>query len=398
MQISSTIRGDSTPTRKREKPRTDSLEPFEPGVAPYFGPEDGLSTAPKHESILRPTAKALASLFYRVEVEGEENLPTSGSNVYAANHSSYLDAAIAVGLPKQETRTMATIDIFKSKIGASVAGAAGVFPVNRADAHEVSRQHPKDVLDEGKGFMIFPEGTFPEEAAHGGIGPFKKGVAAIAIEGDADGIVPIVLDYAQDTKPRTGEKVKGMLLAAGVAAGTLLAGLGGGPITRALGGIISGAITGATLMGTRNASKVENKYFWNPAPKLGAAVKGAATGALIGGLAGGFGVSSSTFGGTASVALGVASGLATAKVANWWSNRPVCNIRIGEKFSVDSYQEKAKEGPEANRAAITQLTEDLHRHIGGIKSEMSGVPYDDEAPKINPDFPLCSMAEGLSLE
>lgn len=349
-------------------------------------------------SILRPATKTLAAMFYRVELEGEENLPKSGSNVYAVNHSSFLDAAIAVGLPKQETRTMATIDVFKSKIGASVAEAAGVFPVNRADAHEVSREHPKDMLNEGKGFLIFPEGTFPEEAAHGRIGPFKKGVAAIAIEGEAEGIVPIVLDYAKDTKSRTGEKIKGMLLAAGVAAGSLLAGLGGGPITRALGGIITGAITGATLLGTRSASKVENKFFWNPAPKLGAAARGAVTGALIGGLAGGLGVSSAAFGTTASAALSVASGLATAKVANWWSNRSVCTIRVGEKFNIDAYQEKAKAGSEANRAAIIELTEDLHRHMGGMKAEMSGVPYDENATKVREGFPMVSMAEGLTLE
>lgn len=393
MKITSTLPGQS----HRSRPRTESLPEFEPGVAPYFGPEDGLSSEPRHEKALGRAAKAVTSFFYRTEVEGKENLPESGANIYASNHSSLLDAAIVPQVPTQEVRTMATIDIFKSRVGAKFAELAGVFPVKREDPHEVSREHPKDVLNDDKGFLIFPEGTFPTEAAKGATGPFKKGVAAIAIDGEADTIVPLVHHYHPDTKSRPAERVKGALMAAGVTVGTAMAGMAGGPVLRAIGGAVAGAITGATLTGTKTGRKAENKLFWNPAPKMLSTVAGVVGGGIVGGIAGGLGVQSEQFGTAVALGLSGAAGLSTAALTSRWSARSVCTVRVGEHLDPKPYQEKAKLGPEQRREAITELTRDLHEHIGHIKADMSGIPYDPNAQRIRDGFPLVSSEEGLSL-
>lgn len=381
MQIRSTYRQPTKPLAKKavepEKKREEA--PFDPGVTNYHGPVDGRSQTPKNQGIWKPLAKAVVALGVRTEIEGEENLPTEGGNVYALNHSSFMDVPIAPLLPQQDTRFIATIEVFRNKVGAKVAGDMGAFPVNRAKPSRISMKHPSEILQDKKGFLIFPEGTFPEEAGRGGIGPFKKGVGHVAIDGKADSVVPIAIDYQRDRKAYTGERVAGWVAAAAVAGAGILASTGS-PLAQTIGGVVTGALTGAAVGGQVGSRTVDNAAFWNPTNKIVAAGKWGAIGAVVGAIGGGLGVG--TFGSGFGQALSGTAGLGVAAVARSWRKRPVAAIKIGKPMDVQAFIDKADLGRKERKEAALELTEELHERIGTLKAELSGVPYDHNAQKI----------------
>ena len=75
----------------------------------------------------------------------------------------------------------------------------------------------------------------------------------------------------------------------------------------------------------------------------------------------------------------LAGGIAAVGFAENWRNRPMAIIQAGEAIDTAPYLAMAEKD---RSAATTALTEELHRRIGTMKAGLSGVPYDEAAPKI----------------
>lgn len=389
------IRTDRKPALARSSPRSTSE--FEPKTSPYYGPGDGLSQTPKHQGLYRPVLQGLTKLMYRVEVEGEENLPSSGANIYAANHSSYLDLAIVPSLMRQDTRTMLTIDAFKLRAGAKMAEHMGAFPVNKEAVSPATKQHPVDLLKEKKGFLIFPGATFRDHAANHKVEPFKKGVGYIALEGKADALIPIALDFQPREKTQLLPTTGALLGAAALSASTYAASFGG-PLARSIGGAVAGALIGSVALGTVGKKTVQNKRFWNPAPQLGATLVGAGIGGVLGAVGGAY-MAQGVASGLSAAGPALGSGIAALSVAHYLQNRDVARVKIGAPISLEAYHRKATPSLAAKKAAAKEMTERLHVEIGQLKANLSGVPYDPSETKIEKGDPVVStLAQFETLE
>ena len=377
---------NQTPSTLAARPASrKDRDHFDPGVPNYYGPEDGLSRTPQHQKVLQGLSRGLLALHCRTDIEGQENLPTEGAHMYTCNHSTMFDVLLATALPEQDTRFMATIDLFQNKVGAKLATWMGAFPVNRRHPSRVSLEHPQNVLKDGKGFFIFPEGTFPAEEAEGKIGPFKKGAAAIALKGQAESIIPIAIHYAPNDQPRTGEKIAGYLAAAAVTAGGVLAATAS-PTMQTIAGTVTGMLTGAYVVGRLAAGRTENKKFWNPTPKYAATVIGGLAGAVAGGLAGGLGTAqiAGHLGYQVAIGTSAAAGLSTLGLNSWWRNRPVAHVKIGEQVPMAQFHEKAKTD---EKGTTKELIGVIHEKVGTLKAELSGVPYVKPEDLIETGFP-----------
>jgi len=131
----------------------------------------------------------------RVHVHGVELLDNVEEPFLAiANHSSHLDAPLVVGsLPYRLSRHLATgaaADYFfdKKLKAATTALFFNAYPVERSG----TRTHKGltgRLLDAKVPLLIFPEGT---RSRTGAMGPFKPGVAALAID-KAVPVIPIAL-------------------------------------------------------------------------------------------------------------------------------------------------------------------------------------------------------------
>jgi 1-acyl-sn-glycerol-3-phosphate acyltransferase len=93
------------------------------------------------------------------DVYGRENVPKKGGFIAAANHVSYLDPlAIGISCPRRMSY-MARHDLFSNPIFNGIIRNLGAFPVKRKTADLSAIKEAIKRLKEGKGLLIFPEGT-----------------------------------------------------------------------------------------------------------------------------------------------------------------------------------------------------------------------------------------------
>lgn len=366
MKIRSTQSRPLPPDGKRDKTR----ETFEPGVDNYYGPKDGKSKAPPFPLVKDIALTIGTSLFRRVEVQGRENLPLQGKHVYSPNHISILDVPIVENLGVKDMRLLTDIQVFRIPVVADLAGAIGCYPVSREKACTVTKKHTLEVLSkEGAGLTIFPEGGYSEDPNI--IAPFHKGAAAAAILGKADSLVPLAFHRSPNKDPRLGEFLAGLALATGVAALPIAASFHPGSATFV--NSLAGALTGAFSAGVLAKSVIPESHPANPAKEamtLGSRALGAVGGALAGYCAG-------PILGPQSVAL--LGGLSTLGLSESWRNRDIHQIKVGQPIAVKSYQKRA----ETHKSeAIKELTTLLHRRVGAMKAELSGIPYDPQSKTI----------------
>lgn len=140
--------------------------------------------------ICRKSAFAYYSIFFKLEVEGLDQLDTTRNYVVCANHLNVNDPFILGGLLPFETRFMAKKELFKYKIVAGFLGKIGVFPVER-DANDLKAIKVALTVLKNNGSL----GLFPEATRNKGYEPLpvKAGVAMLAIKTKTP-VLPITID------------------------------------------------------------------------------------------------------------------------------------------------------------------------------------------------------------
>ncbi|MEW2630514.1 lysophospholipid acyltransferase family protein [Streptomyces sp. NPDC048389] len=125
-------------------------------------PEDPLSRLTLIKAVLGPILR----LMFRPRVEGAENIPADGAVILAGNHLTFIDSMI---LPLVCDRPVYFIGKDEYVTGKGVKGRAmawfftgsGMIPVDRdgANGGVAALMTGRRVLEEGKAFGIYPEGT-----------------------------------------------------------------------------------------------------------------------------------------------------------------------------------------------------------------------------------------------
>ena len=131
-------------------------------------------------------------LFYHIQVEGRENIPTSGGFVLASNHRSYADPPLlATRLRGQRCVFMAKEELFRNKFFGWLIRKLGAFPVTRGAGDNGVIETAEQYVRSGRVLMIFPEGTRSKD---GRVGRGKTGVALIAAQTGAP-VVPVGITF-----------------------------------------------------------------------------------------------------------------------------------------------------------------------------------------------------------
>lgn len=163
-------------------------------------PIQRLKNFPRHPNFTVYTLRSLANLLIRgglrlwnrMEVEGRENLPSEGSFVMIANHSSHLDTlALLAALPLRKIHRAfpaAASDYFFTDLPKIVFSAVIVnaMPFDRRDNPLRSLDLCRQLLETpGHILILFPEGT---RTSDGTIGGFKPGIGFLIAGSD----IPVV--------------------------------------------------------------------------------------------------------------------------------------------------------------------------------------------------------------
>jgi len=180
---------------EQSAPQAATSAPATPAPAPVkkSGPDEII---PTHGWIYRFMFGSYG-LFFRLnglKIIGRENVPATGPFIIAPNHVSLFDPPlVGVASPRLVT-TMGKAELFEKKtFGLKILGFIiqhmGTFPVHRGKPDRRALRRAAQVLQDGGGLVIFPEGT---RTPDGNLGPPELGIALIAHASKAP-IVPMYL-------------------------------------------------------------------------------------------------------------------------------------------------------------------------------------------------------------
>ncbi|MGC1308782.1 MAG: lysophospholipid acyltransferase family protein [Phormidesmis sp.] len=160
----------------------------------------------------------LPAYFSKIEIIGQENIPTAGPVVLAPTHQSRWDPLL-VGLVGKRAgrylRFMVTADECLGIQGWFIRRLGG-FPVHVRRPSVQTLRHGVQLLQEQEMLVIYPEGNIYQDGIH----PLKPGLARIALRAEHSRpqvdvmIVPISLEYSElcpqwrgTVKVRIGEPI-----------------------------------------------------------------------------------------------------------------------------------------------------------------------------------------------
>jgi 1-acyl-sn-glycerol-3-phosphate acyltransferase len=142
-------------------------------------------------------------LFWRLTVEGRENLPRSGSYIVAPVHRSNIDFAVVAVMTRQRLRYMAKDTLWKYGLG-RIWEALGAFPVHRGSADREALRRCMDVIATGEPLVMFPEGT----RQHGPeVQPLFDGAAYVAARTGVP-IVPVGIGGSDRAMPKGSKTLR----------------------------------------------------------------------------------------------------------------------------------------------------------------------------------------------
>lgn len=143
--------------------------------------------------IFKGIAFVLAKIFVPFKAEGQEKLPKDGGIVLCSNHISIIDPVLIVLTSKRRIYFMAKSELFKNKLSATFFKICGAFPVNRGHNDTSAIDTAKQIVEDGKVFGIFVEGTRTKNS-DASPGKAKSGAAVVAASTKSD-IIPVAVTY-----------------------------------------------------------------------------------------------------------------------------------------------------------------------------------------------------------
>jgi 1-acyl-sn-glycerol-3-phosphate acyltransferase len=122
--------------------------------------------------------------FYRVEVDGLDQVPTRGPVIIASNHVSFIDSIFLPLVVRRRVTFVAKAEYFEDPRTAWFFRAVGQIPIKRTGgtASEGALAAASEVLASGGVFGIYPEGT---RSPDGKLYKGHTGVARLALQSGA---------------------------------------------------------------------------------------------------------------------------------------------------------------------------------------------------------------------
>jgi len=131
--------------------------------------------------VVKRTIGPVLRYFYRIRVEGLENVPASGPAILASNHVSFCDSIFLPLVLRRRITFVAKAEYFDNPRTAWFFRAVGQIPISRegGSASERALDAARQVLARGELFGIYPEGTrSPDGRLYRG----HTGVARLALQ------------------------------------------------------------------------------------------------------------------------------------------------------------------------------------------------------------------------
>jgi 1-acyl-sn-glycerol-3-phosphate acyltransferase len=107
---------------------------------------------------VRSTGAWFLRRHWKVQCHGEENIPSTGPAILAANHLGVLDGPLLVAMTRRTTFALAKSTLFTGQVGRGLE-IMGQIPVRQGGINTLALRRAIRVLDQGYLLGIFPEGS-----------------------------------------------------------------------------------------------------------------------------------------------------------------------------------------------------------------------------------------------
>lgn len=150
--------------------------------------------------VLRPCARAVSRLLWRVRWRNTESIPRSGGVIIAANHQSYIDP-FWVAIPvRRPVRFLAWDEAFGWPVVGKAMTWLGAWPLQLEKGDPTAIRRSLQWLREGGAVVLFPEGGRSD--ADGSMRKFKLGAVRMALEAEVP-ILPVTIRGGENVWPST---------------------------------------------------------------------------------------------------------------------------------------------------------------------------------------------------
>lgn len=140
------------------------------------------------------------TIFFRIQVTGQENVPQDGGVILASNHQSYLDPMLVGAVLKRPLHFMARKSLFqKFFLFTWLIRSVNAFPVDRERGEIGAVRQALRCVESGEALLGFPEAT---RTHTGQLGKLKHGLFVIAARAEVP-VVPTLIQGAYEAWPRT---------------------------------------------------------------------------------------------------------------------------------------------------------------------------------------------------
>jgi len=150
--------------------------------------------------MLRPYYK----LFFKMEVQGKENIPRDNRLIFASSHASYHDPPLLAAATRMHMAYMAKKELFEVPVLSQLISGLGAFPVNRQKLEIKTIKTAKRILSSKRWNLgIFPQGT---RIMDGTLGEVKAGFGHLA-KVTKSPVIPVYIDLKRGKYPFYGKIV-----------------------------------------------------------------------------------------------------------------------------------------------------------------------------------------------
>ena len=144
-------------------------------------------------------AKIILPLVFRIEVNGIKNLPQRGGFILLPKHQRWEDVPLlSVAIPRL-LYFIAKYELFSNSVSRYVLSSLGGIPLNRETPLKSREELIRmlELLSNGQGIVIFPEGTyFRDEMGRGKMGLIKMILSRRMVR-----FIPVGISYKRNGFP-----------------------------------------------------------------------------------------------------------------------------------------------------------------------------------------------------
>lgn len=154
--------------------------------------------------VVRGLVTALGRVYFRLRVDGRENIPATGPFILAPVHRDNVDTPLVSAVTRRRMRFLGKDGMWKYRWSAWFFDSMGGIPVARGTPDREALRRCEEVVRNGEPLVMFPEGTRQSGPVMAPEAMFD-GVAFVALRTGTP-IVPVGIGGSEGAQPK-GSKV-----------------------------------------------------------------------------------------------------------------------------------------------------------------------------------------------